>query len=161
MVFQPGQSGNPNGRAKGKYTEYTQKFLTLRSKAAEDVDEAYSKLKKAMDNGEQWAFKIYFDHLVRYPAKEHQAIMTINVRNGSPEEVIESFTEGLQQVDQYNVDDALDIIKTYNNVKLTKTLSERTNEAAKLSDDQIKMITGMVTDMNKTNDQSEIDKDES
>lgn len=159
MTFQPGQSGNPNGRAKGKYTEYTRKFLSLRSKAAEDVDKAYELLKGWMEKGEQWAFKIYFTDLVHYPAKEHQELATITIKKGSTvEEVRQAFIEGLEQIDQYNSDEILNAVKTCNSIKLTETIAEKTSEAAHLTDDQIKMVTDMVTDMNKNNTDMEVAK---
>lgn len=151
MRFQPGQSGNPNGRPKGGYAEYTQKFLTLRDKAAADLDVAYEMLKQAMANGEQWAHKLFFERLVHFPVKEYQPTAKLKIQGTTTEEVINSCKEGLAQIEEYSADDLLNVAKTFNTIKLSEAVSEKINEAAKLTDEQIKAVTDLVTDMNKSN----------
>lgn len=154
MTFKPGQSGNPNGRSKGGYNEYTKKFLELRALAAEDVHKAYAKIQAAMDNNERWAFDIYFTRLVHLPAKEYQPTAKIKLQ-GTTEEIINSCKEGLGQIEEYTADDLQGIAKTFNTIKLTETVAEKINEAAGLSDEQIKAVTGMVIEMNKNNETKE------
>lgn len=152
MRFQPGQSGNPAGRPKNSYSEYTQKFLTLRTKAANDVDKVYAGIMEAIERGEQWAYKLYLDHLAHFPIKEYQQTAKIKIRGNTAEEVINSCKEGLAQIEEYTADDLQGIAKTFNTIKLTERVTEKINEAAGLSDEQIKAVTGMVIEMNKNND---------
>jgi hypothetical protein len=159
MVFKPGESGNTSGRPKGSYGEYTQKFLTLRTKAAEDLDKVYAGLIAAIERGEQWAYQLYLKELVHFPIKEYQQLATINIRKNGVDGAIKSFVEGLEQIDQYNTDDVLSALKTLTSIKLTDTIAEKTNEAARLSDEQIKTVTSLVIDMNRSNDDA-VAKDE-
>ncbi len=151
MRYQPGQSGNPAGRPKNSYSEYTQKFLTLRTKAAEDVDKVYAGVMAAIERGEQWAYQLFLKELAHFPHKEYQQIARLKIQGSTTEEVINSCKEGLTQIEEYSADDLLNVAKTFNAIKLSETVSEKINEAAKLTDDQIKVVTDLVTDMNKTN----------
>lgn len=152
MTFEPGKSGNIEGKPKGTYSEYTRKFLTLRTKAAEDVDATYAMLRAHMEKGEYWAYQLYFKELVYFPRKEHQQVASINLKQKSVEEIIKTFIEGLGQIEHFNSDEIIDALKTLISLKLTDTITDKTNEASKLSDEQLKTVTELVIDMTKTND---------
>lgn len=155
--FSKGEVTNPNGRPKGAVNESTRQYGRIRNLASEKYEEAFLILWEAVQAKESWAHQLFFKELV--PKNIHQR--TINVAlspelpANSPDTHISAITEGLSQVKDFTLDEALTTLRTLGNVKITENMAKDNSSMFDvLSDEQITLINKWVEEGKNTGDKN-------
>lgn len=116
-LFKIGNSGRPKG-TKNKTTECIRNFKSL---AAEKYQEAFDLLWSNMQNGEGWAYQIYFKDII--PKKVHQPTIVIRAKEG--ETRAEAIINALPQFEELTHNEALDEIKVLKGIEEKEEQKDR------------------------------------
>jgi hypothetical protein len=131
--FKKGQVANPKGRAKGSINESTKRFSKFKSLAIERYQEAFDLLWSNMQNGEGWAYQIYFKDIM--PKKVYQPTVVIKQEEGQPR--LEALTTAMFGFEELTHSEALEEIKVLKSMEL----EDKKNEAEDCSyytDDELR-----------------------
>jgi len=108
--FQKGQRGNPKGRPRGTYSEHKKKFIEIQKLAANDAQAVYHEIRAKMQEGDAWAYQIFFKELV--PKKVYQTTTLVTVKEG--ESRLESLIKGLSDFEELTHEEILNEIRVLN-----------------------------------------------
>jgi hypothetical protein len=117
--FLKGESGNPNGRIKGQFPESTRKFMAAKEIAAQHAHDAFKMLWAAMENGESWAFQIFYKDLFHLPKNYGQKTVILEKEERTVDGQIKVITEALPEFDEVTQEESLERLKILNSLKNT------------------------------------------
>lgn len=100
-----------------EYSETTRKFIVIKKVAAEHAGKAFKMIWDAMEDGQPWAFQIYFKELFKLPKNFGEKTVILETAEKTVEGQIKVITEALPSFDEVTHEDALDRLKVLNAVK--------------------------------------------
>lgn len=163
-LFQPGVSGNPNGKPKGTLNKTTEAYIKVRKLAADNYERMFNVLLQKGMAGESWAQQLYYKEFI--PKKAKEDIVIINPVDKSVKGQIVALTNALSEFEEITHGEALDRLKTLAAVKLTDTIDDHNNEVKESRDslmekvDKLEYFIDLKRDVNKEEKDKEKDKEE-